>query len=88
MKATLISTLVVSTLFIASPSWAEASERPVTTSDTDRGYAYSFDDDPLDATPEGARGALIHVRRGAKRTLLIRPRTHFINELFKSAENL
>lgn len=65
---------------------AQAEEPKAST--TERGYAYTFEDDPLDAAPLGANGDRIAVRRGAKRTLLLRPRTHFIRELFQSAENL
>lgn len=54
-------------------------------SNTERGYAYTFEDDPLGASPIGDRGARLTVRPIGKRTLLIRPRTHFIDELFESA---
>jgi hypothetical protein len=85
-KSMVVSVLVVGLL--AGPAFAEGDKRRVATSKTKQGYAYEFDDDALDAIPQGARGARIRVRPMGKRTLLIRPRTHFINELFKSAENL
>ena len=77
---------VFGVLFTSLP--ARAEDALTETRDTERGYAYTFDDDPLDATPESARGARITVRPIGKRTLLIRPRTHFIVELFKTAEDL
>ncbi len=80
----LLVVLVSSTIVVDG----QAEEGPVMTKDTERGYAYTFEDDPLDAAPEGAREARIMVRPVGKRTLLIRPRTHFIRELFKSAEDL
>jgi hypothetical protein len=52
------------------------------------GYSIVFDDDPLDATPQASRGEMIRVNRFGKRTLLLRPRTQFIRELFVSAEDL
>ena len=67
---------------------AKAGDGPIKTQETERGYAYTFKDDPLDAAPLGENSARIAVRRGAKRTILIRPRTHFIVEIFKSAEDL
>jgi hypothetical protein len=73
-------------LVVFSAARAEAQEPRAAL--TERGYAYTFEDDPLDAAPLGAKGDRISVRRGAKRTLLLRPRTHFIRELFHSAEDL
>ncbi len=81
-----LSTTAIVVSLLAVP--ARAQDTPIKTQATERGYAYTFDDDPLDATPEGARGARIMVRPIGKRTLLIRPRTHFIVELFKTAEDL
>lgn len=73
-------------LVILSASPAAAQETKV--AETERGYAYIFTDDPLGAAPLTSKGDRISVRRGAKRTLLLRPRTHFIRELFQSAEDL
>jgi hypothetical protein len=78
----------VACLLLSSTS-AAAEEAPssVRTQDLRDGYSYDFEDDPLDADPHGARGDRIRVRPGAARTLLIRPRTHFIAEIFKSVED-
>lgn len=77
---------VLAVFLSAAP--ARAGDGPIKAQETERGYAYTFEDDPLDAAPFGENGARIAVRRGAKRTILIRPRTHFIVEIFESAENL
>ena len=54
----------------------------------DEGYGYEFDDDPLNAGGFGPNDATIRVRPGAARTLLIRPRTQFVQEMLQSVENL
>ena len=56
--------------------------------DSDGGYGYSFDDDPLNAGGFGPNDAVIRVRPRAARTTLIRPRTSFVPELLRSVENL
>lgn len=58
------------------------------TEETGDGYRYVFEDDPLDADASAAEGVRLRVRPLGQRTLLIRPRVHFIPELFKSAEDL
>lgn len=58
------------------------------TSDTDDGYGYEFDDDPLNAGGFGPNDATIRVRAKAARTTLIRPRTSFVPEMLKSVENI
>lgn len=68
-------------------AWADQGDSSVETEALKDGYSYEFEDDPLDADPNSARGARIRVRPGAARTLLIRPRTHFIREIFKSMED-
>lgn len=83
----LLSIAGISAVFLCAAP-AKAGDGSIKTEDTERGYAYTFEDDPLDAAPQGDNGARISVRRGAKRTILIRPRTHFIVELFQSAEDL
>lgn len=67
---------------------AEDSGAATQVETTQKGYSYTFDDDPLGAIPQDARGARIRVRPLGKRTLLIRPRAHFVDEMLKSAENL
>lgn len=56
--------------------------------DTEEGYGYTFDDDPLAAGGFGPNDATIRVRQKAARTTLIRPRVSFVPEMLKSVENL
>lgn len=49
---------------------------------------YTFDDDVLDAVGNDAMGALLHIRPGAARTLLIRPRVQFVDELLVTIEQM
>ena len=56
--------------------------------DTEKGYGYTFDDDPLAAGGFGPNDATIRVRQRAARTTLIRPRVSFVPEMLKSVENL
>jgi hypothetical protein len=79
--------ILASSLTSAPVALAEEGDSSVKTENLKDGYSYKFTDDPLDAAPNSARGARIRVRPGASRTLLIRPRTHFVREIFKSAEN-
>ena len=51
-------------------------------------YSYEFDDDALLGESASALGTVMKVRQGAARTMLLRPRWHFIPELLKSAEGL
>jgi hypothetical protein len=53
-----------------------------------KGYGYTFDDDPLNAGGFGPGDATIRVRPRAARTTLIRPRTSFVPEMLRSVENL
>ena len=57
-------------------------------SKTSSGDHYEFKDDPLNALTEGAMGAQIRVMVKPYRVQLIRPRTHFIPEMYKSVEHL
>ncbi|MGC4090309.1 MAG: hypothetical protein QM756_21010 [Polyangiaceae bacterium] len=51
-------------------------------------YRVDFDEDPLGALPSDAYIARIHVRPGRVRTLLLRPRTSFVNEMLTSVQAL
>lgn len=87
----LTSATLLLTTMTTENLYAQASGRAPTgvqTKDAKDGYIYEFEDDPLDASPESAQGARIRVMRGRARTLLLRPRTQFIREIFQSAENL
>jgi hypothetical protein len=55
---------------------------------TDDGNYYKFKDDLLNMLTSGPMGAQIEVRPKKYRVQLIRPRSHFIPEMFKSVEHL
>jgi hypothetical protein len=73
----LVSVLFSSTCFAQTKSFEE-----------EKGYGYTFDDDPLAAGGFGPNDSTIRVRPRAARTTLIRPRTSFVPEMLKSVENL
>ena len=60
-------------------------EREATTKD---GNYYEFKDDLLHTMKDGPIGAQIRGRLKAYRTPLLRLRTHFVPEMFKSVEHL
>jgi hypothetical protein len=51
-------------------------------------YEVKFDDDPLAALPNGVLIPRITVREGWPHAQLMRPRTHFVNEMLKSTDTL
>ncbi|MBN1609969.1 MAG: hypothetical protein JW940_25300 [Polyangiaceae bacterium] len=71
------------TLAVTTAAFAQVNTR-----DTNDGYGYEFDDDPLNAGGFGPNDATIRVRAKAARTTLIRPRTSFVPEMLKSVENI
>lgn len=79
-------TLLLASVVVAFPNVAAARCSDATTVE-DEGYGYCFDDDPISAAPFNDRGARLRVRSQIRRSLLIRPRTHFVRELLKSAED-
>lgn len=81
-----ISLLLAFSLTVV-PSFAFAKS-PKASGDSDEGYGYEFDDDPLNAGGFGPYDATIKVRPKAARTTLIRPRTSFVPEMLKSVENI
>jgi hypothetical protein len=88
-KRIIIGLAALSVLLVSSIASAQAA--PAAGGDKkadDKGYSYSFDDDPLAAGGFGPNDATIRVRPGAVRTTLIRPRTSFVPEMLKSVENL
>lgn len=50
-------------------------------------YQVTFIDDPLDALDHGIYIARVRVRPGPARTLLLRPRASFVQEMLKSVES-
>ncbi|MCA9599939.1 MAG: hypothetical protein KC776_41830 [Myxococcales bacterium] len=55
---------------------------------TKDGNEYRFKDDLLDSEATYPRGAIITVRPGAARVMLLRPRASFVPEMLKSVENI
>jgi hypothetical protein len=82
----LIIALVASPLLLVSLS--AHAEPPAKRAEADRGYTYEFSDDPLAAGGLSPSDARIRVRPGGFRTLLTRPRTHFVVEMLRSVENI
>lgn len=76
---------MVGSLLTSRNAWAQETSLPPASSVA---YSYEFEDDPLAATGDVAAGLRIEVRPVGMRSVLIRPRTQFISELLKSAENL
>ena len=82
--------LVLNSVLLGVVTFATSAsaEQPKTRADLRGDYGYEFEDDPIAASGDVAQGLRIAVRPLGQRSLLIRPRTQFIQELFKSAENL
>ena len=74
------------TAVLCAPSLASAEVK--STQRTNDGNIYEFLDDLVDSDVIGPRGESIRVRVKPYRTTLIRPRTSFVYEMFKSVENL
>ena len=54
----------------------------------ERGYAYTFDDDPLAAQGFSASDAILRVRPRGYRTQLTLPRLSFVPQMLRSVEDL
>ena len=65
-----------------------AGAQEIKESTSDDGYGYEFSDDPLNAGGFSENEAIIKVRPPATRATLIRPRTSFVPELFKTVQNM
>lgn len=72
----------------APPAGGGGGGAGVAATNTEGGYGYKFEDDPLAAGGFGPNDATIRVRPGPVRTTLIRPRTSFVPEMLKSVENI
>jgi hypothetical protein len=79
-----IALIIATLLCLATPAWGSVA----TTESKDGEYGYRFSDDPLNALGSDVYVAQLKVRPPPKRVTLIRPRTSFVAELFKSAEAL
>lgn len=81
---------MVSTAYAQAPKPGAADVKTTAASGNgdQKGYGYTFSDDPLNAGGFGPGDATIRVRPRAARTTLIRPRTSFVPEMLRSVENL
>jgi hypothetical protein len=77
---------LAATAVLCAPSLASAEVE--STQKTATGHIYKFLDDLLDSDVIGPKGGAIIVRKKAYRTTLIRPRTSFVQEMFKSVEDI
>ena len=84
VKLALVALTMASFVLVSTSAFAQAAG----TKETDDGYGYEFDDDPLNAGGFGPNDATIKVRAKAARTMLIRPRKSFVPEMLKSVENI
>ena len=83
MKNLIFASTIAAILSFSSNSIAQTK-----TTQSEEGYGYEFEDDPLSAGGFGPNDSRIRVRRGAQRSTLIKPRTQFIRELLRSVEEL
>lgn len=79
--------LIITLLLITVPASAQEKSRNAASKYTDY-YGYVFEDDPLHAKGFSVNYQIIKVRPKSARATLIRPRTNFIPEMLKSAENI
>lgn len=75
--------------FLGEERSARAEERSgVKAQYLERDTAYVFEDDPLDGAALGDDSSRIRVRPRGTRSVLLRPRVHFVRELLISAESI
>ncbi|PIE05890.1 MAG: hypothetical protein CSA75_02395 [Sorangium cellulosum] len=87
-RTKLVATVAALGVFlISSVGWAQPKAIESGEGE-EKGYGYTFDDDPLAAGGFGPNDATIRVRPGPVRTTLIRPRISFVDNMLKSVENL
>lgn len=69
---------------VSVPALAETKAATAPTSSVSDAQNYIFPDDPLSAPGFGAGGSTMLIPLHAQRVTLIRPRTSFVQEMFKS----
>jgi hypothetical protein len=84
MKRAMIVLLATAGVGLSGLAQAEVES----TQKTKDGNEYRFKDDLLDSDATYPRGAIITVRPGAARVMLLRPRASFVPEMLKSVENI
>jgi len=86
MKTLLLGCVTLFALSVAGVASAGEGDEYTTQDDKD-GYSVKFVDDLLQDKNVDSSAALLAVRPHVVRMLLIRPRTSFVPEMFKSAES-
>jgi hypothetical protein len=84
MRLFLVVCMFIAVVLFSTVSHAD----PVRKYESEHGYGYDFEDDPLNAGGFGPNDSTLIVRPGPVRTTLIRPRTSFVAELLKSVESI
>jgi hypothetical protein len=87
MKLKVMLALAVPALFSANVAFGQGDEYQVAGQE-DASYSVVFLDDLLKGDGIDSSAAQIKVRPPSTRSLLIRPRTSFVMEMFKSVENI
>jgi hypothetical protein len=84
--------LVASSAFsqpVAAPAPSSAAaDKSMKVDGSGATYTVQFVDDPLNALNDGVIIPRIVVRPGGLRTMLLRPRTSYVNEMLKSVETM
>ena len=79
-----LSLLVLAPLAAPARAAADDSDQPLRGDTT----SYTFEDELVKGDGAQPDGEVLHVHKRSDRTSLIRVRTHFMPELFKTSENL
>jgi len=86
-KASAFALAMIASVVVSAVAHADESTYSET-GNTSGDQNVIFKDDPLAAGGFGPKDAIIHVPPQAKRVMLLRPRTQFVQEMLKSVENL
>ncbi len=79
--------IILTLSLVCAPLHAQPKMRQVSSTATQH-QAYVFDDDLMQGQSAFPSGQTLRVRRNAGSSLLIRPRSEFLQELRKSVENI
>lgn len=93
-KLSIACVLASSLLLAAAPALADetapakGTKAAATNAASEKGYGYTFEDDPLQSGVDGTTGFIIKVRPKGARQVLLRHRISFVPEMLKSVESL